>query len=150
MLTTESAELLKGLTGSTDKDLVKLHSGESKFFNNLMKMKEIEIIAEVVKSERCFAQVKVGDKLVFDPFLNPEKSSGIMCPKALLPVFAQIGALWEMTVEWATSGKGDLPVIVWRHVRCLDPGLEDGGLGGVVYKLYYEPVTLAGWKTHPD
>jgi hypothetical protein len=35
-------------------------------------MMQVQTVAEVVKSERCFAQVKVGDKLVFDPFLNPE------------------------------------------------------------------------------
>ena len=62
-------------------------------------------VAEVVKSEHCFAQVKVGDKLVFDPFLNPQKSSGVMCPKALLPVLTQIGAIWEMAAEWAEAGK---------------------------------------------
>ena len=94
----------------------------------------------MVKSERCFAQVKVGDKLVFDPFLNPEKSAGVMCPKALLPVMAQIGAIWEMATEWAVSGKEEPPEIVWRHVRCLDPGLEDGGLGGVVYNIRMEKI----------
>ncbi|MCJ7716826.1 MAG: hypothetical protein MUO54_09945, partial [Anaerolineales bacterium] len=90
---------------------------------------------------RCFAQVKVGDKLVFDPFLNPEKSTGVMCPKALLPIMSQIGALWEMAAEWAESGKEEPPEIVWRYIRCLDPGLEDGGLGGVVYNLRFEPVS---------
>ena len=141
MLTKESAELLKGATGATDEQLARLHSGEGKLFNNVMKMMQIQTVAEVVKSERCFAQVKVGDKLVFDPFLNPEKSTGIMCPKALLPVMSQIGALWEMAAEWAESGKEELPEIVWRYIRCLDPGLEDGGLGGVVYNLRFEPVS---------
>jgi hypothetical protein len=139
MLTKESAELLKGATGATDEQLAKLHGGEAKLFNNVMKMMQIQTVAEVVKSERCFAQVKVGDKLVFDPFLNPEKSTGIMCPKALLPVMSQIGALWEMAAEWAESGKEKPPEIIWRYIRCLDPGLEDGGLGGVVYNLRFEP-----------
>ncbi len=140
MLKPESAELLKGATGITDDQLAKLHNGEAKLFNNIEKLMKFQTIAEVVKSERCFAQVNVGDKLVFDPFLNPEKSTGVMCPKALLPVMAQIGAIWEMSTEWAESGKEELPEIVWRHIRCLDPGLEDGGLGGVVYKLSLEQV----------
>jgi hypothetical protein len=135
MLSKQSAELLKGVTGATDEQLAKLHSGEEKLFNNIEKLLKFETVAEVIKSERCFAQVKVGDKLVFDPFLNPEKSTGVMCPKALLPVMSQIGAIWEMATEWATSGKEELPEIVWRHIRCLDPGLDDGGLGGVVYKI---------------
>ena len=141
MLTKESAELLRGATGATEEQLAELHSGSEKLFNNVMKMMQIQTVAEVVKSERCFAQVKVGDKLVFDPFLNPEKSTGVMCPKALLPVMSQIGALWEMAAEWAESGKKEPPEIVWRHIRCLDPGLEDGGLGGVVYSLRFEQVS---------
>jgi hypothetical protein len=140
MLSKQSAELLKGVTGATDEELAKLHSGEEKLFNNIEKILKVQTVAEVVKSERCFAQVKVGDKLVFDPFLNPEKSTGVMCPKALLPVMAQIGAIWEMATEWAVSGKEELPEIVWRHVRCLDPGLEDGGLGGVVYNIRMEKI----------
>jgi len=141
MLTKESAELLKGAVGATDDELAKLDKGEEKLWNNVMKMMQVQTVAEVVKSERCFAQVKVGDKLVFDPFLNPEKSTGVMCPRALLPIMSQIGAIWEMAGEWAESGREEPPEIIWRHIRCLDPGLEDGGLGGVVYKLRFEPVS---------
>ncbi len=140
MLTKEAAELLKEATGITDEQVTKLHSGQAKLFNNVTKTPQRQTVAEVIKSELCFAQVKVGDKLVFDPFLNPEKSTGVMCPKALLPVLVQIGAIWEMAAEWADSGKEQLPEIVFRHVRCLDPGLENGGLGGVVYKIRMEKI----------
>jgi hypothetical protein len=140
MLSKQSAELLKAITGATDEQLEKLHGGEEKLFNNIEKLLKFETVAQVIKSERCFAQVKVGDKLVFDPFLNPEKSKGVMCPKALLPVMNQIGAIWEMATEWAASGKEKPPEIVWRFIRCLDPGLDDGGLGGVVYKISLQPT----------
>jgi hypothetical protein len=93
-----------------------------------------------VKSGGCFAQVKVGDKLFFDPFLNPQRSTGVMCPKALLPVLLEINALWEMTAEWADSGKEKLPEIVFRNVRSLAPGLADGGIGGVVYRIHAEKI----------
>lgn len=141
MLTNEAAELLKGATGLTDEQLANLNKGGEKLFNNVMKTMQFKTVAEVIKSEHCFAQVKVGDKLVFDPFLNPEKSTGVMCPKALLPVMSQIGAIWEMAMEWAEVGKEEPPEIVWRNIRCLDPGLEDGGIGGVVYRLRFEPVS---------
>ena len=140
MLTGETAEMLKAATGLSDEQVAKLHPGAEKLFNNVFKTMQYQTVAEVVKSEHCFAQVKVGDKLVFDPFLNPEKSTGVMCPKGLLPVLAQIGAIWEMVPEWAESGKEELPEIVFRNVRCLDPGLEDGGLGGVVYRIRTEKM----------
>lgn len=141
MLSKEAADLVKGATGLSDEAIARLHPGLEKLFSNVPKTMAYQTIAEVVKSEACFAQVKVGDKLVFDPFLNPQKSTGVMCPKALLPVVAQINALWEMTFEWAESGKEELPEIVFRNVRCLDPGLEDGGVGGVVYRIRVEKMT---------
>jgi hypothetical protein len=101
---------------------------------------QIRAVAEVVRSENCFAQVKVGDNLVFDPFLNSEKSNGVICPRALLPVLVQIRAIWRTQVEWAESRKEELPEIVWRSVGCLDPGLEDCGTGGVVHRIRLERV----------
>ncbi len=140
MLTGEIAEMVKGATGLTDEQVAKLSPGEEKLFRNVPEIMQYQTVAEVVKSEHCFAQVAVGDKLVFDPFLNPEKSTGVMCPKALLPVLAQIGAIWEMATEWAESGKEELPEIVFRNVRCLDPGFEDGGVGSVVYRIRMEKM----------
>jgi len=140
MLTGPIAEMVKGATGLNDDQIAKLHPGMEKLFRNLSKGPRFQTVAEVVNSEHCFAQVKVGDKLVFDPFLNPEKSNGVMCPKALLPVTVQISALWEMLNEWAVSGKEEPPEIVFRNVRCLDPGFEDGGVGGVVYRISLEKI----------
>jgi hypothetical protein len=39
-----------------------------------------------------------------------------------------------------SNTKEQLPGIVWRHVRCLDPDLEDGGVRGVVYNLRMEKI----------
>jgi hypothetical protein len=142
MLTEQSAEMLKGATGINDEQVAQLHPGLEKFFNNVPKMLQYQTVAEVVKSERCFAQLKEGDKFVFDPFLNPEKSTGAMCPRALLPIMVQINAIWEMSAEWAESGKEELSEIVFRNIRCMDPGFEDGGVGGVVYRVYAEKINL--------
>ncbi|MBI4596726.1 MAG: hypothetical protein HY730_10205 [Candidatus Tectomicrobia bacterium] len=140
MLTGQTLEMVKEATGLNDGQISKLHPGLEKLFSNAPKFLTYQIVAEVLKSEHCFAQVKAGDKLIFDPMLNPQKSTGAMCPKALLPVLIQISAIWEMVAEWAESGKEDLPEIVWRNVRCLDPGLGDGGVGGVVYKIRLEKI----------
>ncbi|MFC1895368.1 hypothetical protein ACFL0Q_01730 [Thermodesulfobacteriota bacterium] len=135
MLTGEVAEMVKGATGLSDEEVSRIHPGIEKLFTQAPKTMQYEVIAEVAKSNHCFAQVKVGDKLVFDPFLNPEKSVGVMCPRALLPVMVQINSLWEMIAEWSDSGKENEPEIVFRNVRCLDPGLDDGGVGGVIYQI---------------
>jgi hypothetical protein len=141
MLVGHIAEMVKGATGMSDQEIARLHSGMEKLFNQIPKTSQYQTVAEVIKSDRCFAQVKVGDQLIFDPFLNIKKSSGAMCPKALLPVLLQINAIWELATESAASGKEGFPEIVFRHVRCLDPGLEDGGIGGVVYRIRFENMS---------
>ena len=140
MLTKEAAEMFKGATGLSDQEIAKLHPGMEKLANNAQKTMGYQTVAEVVKAEHCGGQVKVGDKLVFDPFLNHQQSTGVMCPRALLPVLIQMNALWEMMAAWAESGKEELPEIVFRNVRCLDPGFEDGGVGGVVYRIHAEKI----------
>jgi len=141
MLTDDIKEMVKGATGITDDQVEGLHPGLEKLFSGVTGMMSNQIVAEVVKAEHCFAGVQVGDKIVFDPFLSTEKSTGVMCPKALAPLMIQINALWEMSAEWAASGKEELPEIVWRNVRCLDPGMDAGGVGGVVYNIRNEPVS---------
>ena len=37
--------------------------------------------------------------------------------------------------------RGVLPEIVWRNIRCMDPGFEDGGLGGIVYNIRQEKIS---------
>ena len=140
MLIGAAADLFKLSTGLDEEAMSKLHPGLEKLYRSIPKTTAYQIVAEVVKSQACFAGIEVGNRLVFDPFLNPQKSTGNMCPKALLPVLLEINALWEMIMEWAESGKEELPEIVWRNVRCLDPGLEDGGVGGVVYAIYSEKI----------
>ena len=140
MLTGETAELVKGATGLSDEEIANIGPGAEKLFKNVPKTLQFQTIAECTKSENCFAQVKVGDKLVFDPFLNPEKSTGVMCPRALLPMMVQINSIWELATEAADSGKEEPPEIVFRNVRCLDPGKDGGGVGGAVYQLRMEKI----------
>ena len=140
MLTGEAADLFKFSTGLDDEAMAKLHPGLEKLYRNIPRTIAYQLVAEVVKSQACFAGIEVGNRLVFDPFLNPQKSTGTMCPKALLPVLLEVNALWEANMEWAESGKEEPLEIVWRNVRCLDPGLENGGVGGVVYTIRSEKI----------
>ena len=98
MLTGETAELVKMATGLDDEGLAKLHSGIEKLYNNIQKATQVETICEVIKSEHCFAGVKVGDKIVFDPFLNPEKIHRGHVPQSLVPSSA---------FHWHGLGNGD-------------------------------------------
>ena len=54
--------MVQGFTGLTDEQIAKLHPGLEKLFNATSLTIRIQTIAEVVRSDRCFAQVKKGDK----------------------------------------------------------------------------------------
>lgn len=95
MLTGAAADPFKASTGLDDEPMAKLHLGLEKLYRNNPKTAGYQLVAEVVKFQACFAGIQVGNRLVFDPFLNPQKSTGTMCPKALLPVLPEIDALWE-------------------------------------------------------
>jgi hypothetical protein len=140
MLSEETKAMVMGAVGLSEDEVAKFHPGLGKLFGSIDKTPPVQIVAEVVNARHCLAQVKKRDRFVFDPYLNPEKSSGVMCPRALLPVLVQVNAIWEMGTERAESGKTDLPEIVFRNVRCLDPGFEDGGVGGVVYNIRQEKI----------
>jgi uncharacterized repeat protein (TIGR04076 family) len=140
MLSEETKAMVMGATGLSEDEIVKLHPGMQKLLRSIGKTPPVQIVAEVIKSDHCSAQIKKGDRLVFDPYLNPEKSSCVMCARALLPVLIQVNAIGEMNVERVESGKTDLPEIVFRNVRCLDPGIENGGVGGVVFNIRQEEI----------
>jgi hypothetical protein len=99
MLTGGAADLFRLTTGLNVEAMAKLHPGSQKLYRNIPKTVGYQTVAEVVKSEACFAGIKVSDRLVFDPFLSRQKSTGNMCPKALLHVLLQINALWQTIME---------------------------------------------------
>lgn len=99
MLTGGEADLFRLTTGLNDEAMTKLHPGRQKLCRNIPKTVGYQTVAEVVKSEACLAGIKVADRLVFDPFLNRQKSTGNMCPKALFPVLLEINGLWQTIME---------------------------------------------------
>lgn len=136
--------LLKQFVGVTDEDLAKVTRNIEKIFSNVPRALQYKIVAEVASSKYCFAGIKVGDKIVFSPFLNPEETTCTLCPRALLPVLVAHQQWWERSMELLDRGIEGLDELndaaFCRIAGCLDPGLEYGGLGHVTFKLYAEKV----------
>ena len=136
--------LLKSMVGVTDEDLDKVPRNIEKIFSNIPKSMGYKIIAEVTSSKYCFAQIKVGDKIVFNPFLNAEESTCTLCPRALIPVLISGQQWWERNMELLSKNVeaiDELNDTLFAGIAgCMDPGLEGGGLGHVNFKLYAEKV----------
>lgn len=94
------------------------------------------IIAECIMSRHCNARHKVGDKIIMD-------GNGVMlrdqCPERICYGVMQcvapfVAAIWERFSEDL-----DDPNLFFDKVRCPDIGIENGGWGETMWRVYTEP-----------
>ena len=127
-------QAMKQAVGITDEDFEKHISNPKNVAlgaatPELMKYK---IVAEVTASKYCSAGVKVGQKYVFQALpamLLPEESDCPLCAKAIAPIGDMLQGVWDKIIEGTDVAEGET-------VGCLDPGVDNGGLGHVVFKVY--------------
>ncbi len=131
-----SRQITKQAIGITDEDLERLSPGMKKLLSDLPEKMKWRIIAEVTESKYCFARLKPGDKFVFNfPVLNVSESTAAPCAEAIAPLANQIRAMVDRAVE---GGDPNASVYATQQVSCMDVGLEHGGLGRVMFKVYAE------------
>lgn len=131
----EARETLKVAIGITDEDLDKISPGYAKLLSIVPEAAAHKITAEVIYSKYCFAQLKVGDKLVFDMglILDKEESTAPACIGALGNLMESIHVMWDRFAQGVDPNDS-----IFRTRCCPDPGLERGGLGTVCFKLTME------------
>jgi uncharacterized repeat protein (TIGR04076 family) len=93
------------------------------------------VIAEVIESQGCHAQHKVGDRFVMTAGgqLIAQDCPKRMCMFALGPVSAVLPAIYERLISGSDPN--------WERfniVQCTDVGLDKGGWGKVLMKVYVE------------
>lgn len=139
-LTPEIREWLKANWHYTDEEIDSLTAKQRRWFLALRDPKVIELlrkgrmIAEVVESRNCFIGLKPGDRYVFTTggFLVPEESPRRPCLWAMAPMVPFTYTFYEFML------RGEEPKLQYDRVRCLDVGLECGGSGEVLFKIYYQ------------
>ena len=94
-----------------------------------------KVIAEVIESHGCHAGHKVGDRLVMTAGgqLIAEESPKRMCMFALGPVSNTLPVIHERLVT-----KSDPNFERSQIVQCMDVGLDKGGWGKILMKVYLE------------
>ena len=134
-----SRQIVKQTIGITDEDLDKLSPGMERILSNLPDKAKWKIIAEVTESKYCFAGLKPGDKFVFNfPVLNVAESTAAPCMEAIAPLANQIRAL---VLSAADGGNPNDSVLATQQVSCWDVGVDHGGLGRVMFKVYAEKAS---------
>lgn len=94
------------------------------------------IVAEVVESHGCAAGHEVGDKIYFSPHgvLETEKSPSRICLHAFPGLASAVAVMQERII----SGLDPAPNL-FKHIGCIDVGVQCGGWGHIAFKLYGMP-----------
>jgi uncharacterized repeat protein (TIGR04076 family) len=105
-------------------------------FDNLNKY---QIVAEVVESKHCTWGAKVGDKIVMNGagHLIPAKCSNP--EKLCMWAVAKLLPFSYMFYDRACSGL-DPTGMLFKRIKCEDPGVDDGGWGQIVMEVRAELV----------
>lgn len=95
------------------------------------------VIAEVIESHGCHAGHKVGDRFAMTPGgqLISEQSPKRICMFALGPVSHILPAISERL-----TSKSDPGCERFNIVQCTDTGLDKGGWGKILMKVYVEKI----------
>jgi uncharacterized repeat protein (TIGR04076 family) len=132
----EVKQKLRQNLGITDEDF-KTYIGfphNRKILEHRQELAKYKIIAEVTESKYCSAGLKLGQKYIFNTMpavLLAQESDCPLCMRALGPIAHLMIGFWDRIVEGINPNQG-----MWYMAECLDPGINRGGLGHVVFKVY--------------
>ena len=96
------------------------------------------VIAEVIESHGCHARHRVGDRFVMTASgqLIADECPKAMCVSAVAAISAVLPAIYERLIS-KTDPDGKRVDIV----QCSDVGLDKGGWGKILMKVYVEKTT---------
>lgn len=124
--------------GYTDEEIAIYRSDPNKVkaMERAPKFATHNIVAECVVSHNCNAGHKVGDKIVMDGtgVLLRDQCPERMCHSVIQVIVPSIYAIWERFGE----DLSDVSILLDR-VHCPDVGIERGGWGETVWRVYAEP-----------
>ncbi len=95
------------------------------------------VVAEVIESHGCHARHKVGDRFVMTGGgqLIAEESPKRMCMFALGPLSNVLPTIYERLITKSDPDLGRSNI-----VQCTDVGLDKGGWGKILMKVYVEKI----------
>jgi uncharacterized repeat protein (TIGR04076 family) len=102
------------------------------------------VIAEVIESHGCHAGHRVGDRFVMSAGgqLISDECPKRMCMFALGPVSTILPVIYERIIT-----RSDPNFARFNTVQCTDVGLEKGGWGKILMKVYVEKLPERDRKT---
>ena len=135
----KQAEKIKKIWGWTDEELKCLAPKNQKLIEKGDQFRLWRLVAEALETKNCIAGLKEGHRYVMhgSGFLLPEEST---CPKICLWALAAFVPFSFMLYD--RIGEGRDPSELWiERIRCLDVGVERGGYGESLFRLYCEKAS---------
>ena len=135
-VTPEMARFLKDKFGWSDQQLKLLTPMHWKIIDAFPRREGYRVVAEVLQTTGCVLQPRVGHRIVFSPggvVLPQESTFPQLCLWALAPMFPIFQTIYDRFAE------GIDPNPIWNLVKCADVGIECGGFGEVLFKIYVQP-----------
>lgn len=125
--------------GYTDEDMKIFRSDpvKVKTVTETPEFTRCRVIAEVIESHGCHAQHKVGDRFVLDPGgqLITDECPKRVCVSALASINQIMPAISERLVN-----RSDPNLERYNIVQCPDTGVDKGGWGKILMKVYLEKL----------
>ena len=138
----ETEEILRRLQkhiGYTDEEMeiFKSDPQKVKMVTETPEFVKCRVVAEVIESHGCHAQHKVGDRFVLTPGgqMITEECPKRMCISALGPISHTLPAIYDRLIS-----KSDPNFERSNVVQCTDIGLDKGGWGKILMKVYVEKI----------
>jgi len=137
-LTPEAIQLHKARQGYTDEQLKNLTLTQRRIMNSATRFNQYNMVAECVWTRNCAYRPKEGDKFVFraNGRLIPEEST---FPGLCLWAISRFLPFIHIVYDRLAQGLDPSPV-GWDHVKCADTGVDNGGVGEVLFRIYCERV----------
>ena len=134
---TEIAKEAQERYGYTDEQIKQLKENQIRLINNISKLTKYKLVAEVVESENCGWNAKVGDKIVLSGpgWILPaectnKENTCLFAVSELVPFF-------YMLYDRVCNGQ-EPEDMIFKRIRCKDPGIEHCGLGQIVMEIRAE------------
>lgn len=126
--------------GVTEEEVSRLGDRVKRILGRAPFLRQYQVVAEVTDAKYCNAELKAGQRMVFSCFpfkLDTAQTDCPLCIRALGPVLEPATILRELVLAGLDPARPDLT----RGAACLDPGLEQGGLGHVRFKVYLRKMS---------
>ena len=123
--------------GYTDDQVKQLKENQIRLINNIGKLTSYRLIAEVVESENCGWNAKVGDEIVLSGpgWILPAECTNT--ENTCLFAVSELVSFAYILYDRVCSGH-DTKDMIFKRIRCKDPGVEHCGWGSIVMEIRVE------------